>query len=57
LVVLLPLLAASLCFGFTPYMATRDVPAPEVHARRLYAAGMLFLVCALVAAVCIAYVT
>jgi hypothetical protein len=54
--VLVPLLFACLSFGLTPFVATRDVEAPETSARKLYLAGILFVVFAVIAALAIAYV-
>jgi hypothetical protein len=56
LLVLVPLLFACLSFGLTPFVATRDVEAPETSARKLYLAGILFAVFAVIAALAIAYV-
>jgi hypothetical protein len=55
MIVLLPLLAAASCFGFTPHIATRDIPTPEVGARKVYAAGICLILFSVIAAVTIAY--
>lgn len=55
LLVLGPLMAGVLCFGVTPFFATRPVPEPEQWARWSYLGGVVLATCAIGAALYVSF--
>ena len=55
LFVIVPLMVGVLCFGLTPFFATRPVSKPESAARRFYLAGMLLVTFAIGAALYVSF--